>query len=295
MTIVACWLDKSFGVTSLSALADARASEEINGTWYTHSDNTIKLFAIEVRCFELDSLVPGLGTHIDPYFETTIGLGFAGHCFEALTIIAHIQRAMGALCRVDRQAMLPEPDGLLNLAAVIAEKYMRDHAYGSIRSFEMLVFGWNGPDLPWIGKVVWNKEDRKITKRMENPTPSSIVTIGDGATASRAIGVATRLRSKIARRLGIVASAPPSEKNTFSEALLAIEASRRIAEGVGNLIENQFVQTVGGVRQKLQIAWHGDRARAAFTLDDQSQLMDGLPSVNRSAFLGPIPIVEKMS
>jgi len=244
MTIVACWLDKSFGVTSLSALADARASEEISGKWYTHSDNTIKLFAIEVRCFQLDSL-SAVRAHIDPYFETTIGLGFAGHCFEALTIIAHLQRAMGVLCPTDRLAVLPEHDGLLNLAAVIAERYMRDHAYGSIRSFEMLLFGWDGPDLPWIGKIVLNKKDRKITKTIEEPTPSSLVTVGDGATASRSLSVAARVRSKIARRLRFVASAPPSDKNAFSEAILAIEASRRIAEVVGNLIENQFVQTVG--------------------------------------------------
>lgn len=171
---------------------------------------------------------------------------------------------------------------------------MRDHAFGSTRSFEMLMFGWDGPDLPWIGKVVWNKQDQKITQTIETPTPSSIVTVGDGATASRSLSVANRLRSKIARRLRNLVSEPPSEKKAFSEAILAIEASERITKGVGNLIENQFVQTVGGVRQKLQIAWHGDRALAAFTADDQAQLMDGLPSLNRSVFLGPIPIVQKM-
>ena len=170
MTIVACWLDESYGVRSLSALADARASAKVNGVWNVHSDATIKLFAIEVRCFRVDSIIPGLGSHIDPYFETTIGLGFAGHCFEALTVIAHIQRAMNILCLTTPGDVQPEPAGLLNLAATIAERYLKGHQFGAARDLEMVLFGWAGPDNPWIGKFVWDKQRNAMSSELTTPT-----------------------------------------------------------------------------------------------------------------------------
>ncbi|ACL60246.1 hypothetical protein [Methylobacterium nodulans] len=294
MTIVACWLDESYSVTSLAALADARASERVGTVWYTHSDNTIKLFSIDVRCFDMDALTPGLGAWMNPYYETTIGLGFAGHCFEALTVIAHIQRAMGALIIADGKKVQPVSDGLVNLAKEIAERYLRDHKFGSMRDLELLLFGWDGPAQPWIAKLVWDRQTKKVVNTVTKPSKPDVVTIGDGAKASKRFGIAARIRKKIARQLERFVSAPLSQQGAFSQAILEIEASRRMEEGVGALVESQFVRSVGGVRQKLQVAWEGGRAVAAFTADDQPHIMDGLPSVRTDTSLGPVPIVTKM-
>lgn len=295
MTVVACWLDESYGVRSLSALADARASSKVNGVWKVHSDATIKLFAIEVRCFKVDSIIHGLGNHIDPYFETTIGVGFAGHCFEALTVIAHIQRAMNLLCSADIGYPRPEPDGLLNLAKTIAERYLIDHQFGAARDLEVVLFGWAGPNDPWIGKLVWDKQSKVMSSELTTPTAVDIVTVGDGYHASATLPLATKLRRKISKQIRRILRKPTTEQQEFSKAILSIEASKRIEQGIGEVVENEFVKAVGGGRQKLQIGYHGERAYAAFTADDQPNLMDGLPSVCRNRMLGPIPIVSKMS
>lgn len=293
MTVVACWLDEAFGVRSVAALADARASEKTSGTWHTHSDSTIKLFAIEVRCFHVDSLSPGLGVHVDPYHETTIGIGFAGHCFEALTVIAHIQRAMGALSSVGGGEPLPTAEGLVNLAKVIAERYLRDHRFGTKRGLELLLFGWDGPNLPWVGKLVWSRRDRIISSKLYDPTSSLVVTIGDEGRSTQ-ITVAARLFRKVGRRLALRRGETRTESNEFAKAVLAVHASRFVEEGVGKIIEDEFARSVGGVRQKVQIGWDSNRAVGAFTADDRPQLMDGLPSASRASLLAPIPIVQKM-
>ncbi|WP_143412420.1 hypothetical protein [Gluconobacter sp. DsW_056] len=294
MTIIACWLDESYGVKSLSALADARASSKVNGIWKVHSDATIKLFAIEVRCFKVDSMIYGLGAHVNPYYETNIGIGFAGHCFEALTVISHIQRAMNLLCSPDPGNPLPEPDGLLNLAKTIAERYLIDHQFGAHRDLEMVLFGWAGPNDPWIGKLVWNKNNKEVSSELTTPTAADIVTVGDGYRASSALPFATKIRRKISRQIQRVLRWPATEQQEFSKAILSIEASKRIEQGIGELVENEFVKTVGGVRQKLAISYYTKRAYAAFTADDQPKLMDGLPSVCQHSTLEPIPIVSKM-
>ncbi|GJE71717.1 hypothetical protein [Methylorubrum podarium] len=294
MTIVACWLDESYGVTSLAALADARASEKVGSSWVPLSDNTIKLFAVEVRCFKGDSLAPGFGAWVNPYYKTTIGLGFAGHCFEALTIIAHIQRAMAALVVLDGPPCEPTGKGLVNLAMDIARRYLNSHKHGSSRDFELLIYGWDGPDDPWIGKIVWDKRNKEIEARHTNPNRYSVITIGDGAKASGKFGWYSRIRTKIARQLYLRSSESYSERGEFSQAVLAIEATKQIERGIGYLVESKFVDTVGGVRQRLQIKWEVDKGIAAFTADNQPALMDGLPSVRTDMVLAPIPVTSGM-
>lgn len=294
MTIVACWLDESYGVTSLAALADARASEKVGSSWIPLSDNTIKLFAVEVRCFKGDSLALGFSAWVNPYYETTIGLGFAGHCFEALTIIAHIQRAMAALVVLDGAPCEPTGKGLVNLAMDIAKRYLSNHKHGSSRDFELLIYGWDGPDDPWIGKIVWDKRNNNIEAGYTKPNRSSLITIGDGARASSNFGWYYRIRSKIARQLNLRSSEAYSEQGQFSQAVLAIESTKQIERSIGHLVESKFVSTVGGVRQRLQIKWEIDRGIAAFTADNQPALMDGLPSVRTDMVLAPLPVTSGM-
>lgn len=292
MTIVACWLDNAYGVRSVAALADARASEKTGGRWHTHSDSTIKLFAVEVRCFHMDSLSPGLGAHIDPYYVTTIGIGFAGHCFEALTVIAHLQRAFGALSSLGVEEPLPTAEGLLNVAGEIARRYLVDHGFGAKRSLELLLFGWDSPDLPWAGKLVWSRRDGSVNRELHLPLTSQILTVGDEGK-STFFSAATRLSRKVWRRIPVIGGFS-TEHDDLAKARLAVRASQFIEEGVGQVVGSEVAQSVGGVRQKLQIAWDCGRSVGAFTADDKPRLMDGLPSARNDAFLAPVPIIQKM-
>src|ERR1700688_4456182 len=98
MTIVCCWLDNSYSRKRITAIADARASSSSSKTESTTlNDNTTKLFPTVVNCYALDNLDFQTSTWKDPYFSTEIGLGFAGSCYEALSIIALYQRCVSQL------------------------------------------------------------------------------------------------------------------------------------------------------------------------------------------------------
>ena len=61
MTIACAWWDESDGLKRITAIADARAAvEKTKGVWEPLSDRTVKLFAIDVRCHELEN---GLDTN----------------------------------------------------------------------------------------------------------------------------------------------------------------------------------------------------------------------------------------
>jgi hypothetical protein len=129
MTIACAWWDESDGLKRITAIADARAAvEETNGLWEPLSDRTVKLFAIDVRCHELEN---GLDTNrggawVTPYHVTQIGIAFAGYCFEALTIIAIVSRYLASLSTEGIQSK-PQPQDVFRFISEIVSRYLKSH------------------------------------------------------------------------------------------------------------------------------------------------------------------------
>ena len=125
-------------------------------SWKTISDTTTKLFAIPVRCYPLGELVPVVGAWTNPYFETTIGLGFSGSCFEALTVIAHIGQSLSALVAPNGDQPAPTRDGLVNLLAKLCESYFNRHSGDGDPTLLLVAFGFD-QGRPWVEKITWDK------------------------------------------------------------------------------------------------------------------------------------------
>src|SRR5208282_5914209 len=109
MTIVCSWLDDSYGRSRITAVADARVCTESAGRWVPLNDTTSKLFRIPVACcaeFDCSS-----GTWVNPYYTTELGLGFAGYCLEAMSIVALYRQVVERLAVVDPEGTArPKPE-----------------------------------------------------------------------------------------------------------------------------------------------------------------------------------------
>jgi hypothetical protein len=159
-------------------LADTRASfRREDGTWKTVSDTTTKLFAIPVRCYTLDDLTLGVGAWLNPYFETKIGLGFSGSCFEALTVISHITQSLSALVDPNGIGTKPTGKGIVNLVAKLTEQYFDRHEGHGDPSIWMLVFGFDD-EKPWTGRVTWKT---KMEYSYDWATEKTLETVGHSA------------------------------------------------------------------------------------------------------------------
>ncbi len=72
------------------------------------------------------------------YYQTEIGIGFAGYCFEALTIIALISRCLEQLSTNSEASPRPYSGGIVNLAKEIIVRYFRDHNVPDKQTVEFL-------------------------------------------------------------------------------------------------------------------------------------------------------------
>jgi hypothetical protein len=230
------------------------------------TDTTEKLFAIPVRCHALDSLTTVVGAWADPYFETTIGLGFSGSCFEALTVIAHVSRSLSALVAPNGDEPLPTGACLVNLIAKLCEGYFGSHSGDGDPILFLLVFGYDG-DKPWIGKVTYDKS-KGVHQRFTWATEKSLETVGDSALFEQ---YADDLRRRIERHKQDVAKKPIQRTPGASfERNVEIEkhdlAERRSTEeAMLRGIESDFATSIGGVLQRLELFVEGGRVIAGFT------------------------------
>jgi hypothetical protein len=289
-------LEKSFNVPRITALADTRASiMRSDGSFRTVSDTTQKLFAIPVRCYTADSLAPVVGAWVDPYYETTIGLGFSGSCFEALTIIAHVSQTLSLLAAPNGDQPTPTGEGLVHLIAQLCKSYFNNHSGDGDPKVLFLVFGFDG-SRPWIGKVTWSKA-KGLERSFAWAADDTLETIGQDGTYQQWAG---EWRERIQKHRDKIAGKPasPTEDGRFERDLEVARhdiAERKITEEeLLSRIDSEFAQSIGGVLQRLELAVSGDRVFAGFTRDDRSYLDGASYSVTLGTLLGPIPIVEKM-
>lgn len=295
MTLVCVRLDSSYRTPRIVALADTRASiPRTDSSWKTLSDKTVKLFALPVRCYGAGSLEPVIGAWSDPYFSTQIGLGFSGSCFEALTIIAHLTRMLGALVAVDGAEPKPEGEGVVNLIAKVVETYFKSHSRDGRPKVIFLVFGYDDGK-PWLGEVSWD-EKAGIKNSFVWATDETLRCIGDSSLSEQRAGDLIDLIRKHRDKVGSQRSG--NKRDTFEQELeverLALAEKKSAEEEILQRMEDEFVTGIGGTLQRLEMGCCGENVSVGYTHDDREYLDHANFSVTRSGLLGPIPIVEKM-
>lgn len=296
MTLVCVRLEKSFNVPRITALADTRSSiRRPDGSFKTLSDTTQKLFAIPVRCYAADSLMPVVGAWVDPYFETTIGMGFSGSCFEALTIVAHVSQSLSSLVAPNGDLPAPTGEGLVNLVARLCESYFTNHSGDGNPLVLFLCFGFDD-DKPWVGRVTWDKASG-IKSSFEWATDETLETIGqDSLFEQRAADWRERIQKHKRKVSGKLATATADDISERELQIAQHDVAERKAteEEILSEIDSDFAASIGGVLQRLELARSGRRVVAGFTRDDRPYLDAASYSVAPRTLLGPIPIVEKM-
>lgn len=296
MTLICVRLDKSFSTTRMVALADSRASiRRDDGSWKVVSDTTTKLFALPVRCYDPDHLTPILGAWRDPYHECIVGLGFAGSCFEALTIVAALSNALVALCDVDSNYPTPTGQGILSVAEHLTRNYFQGHSGDGAPKVLFLLFGFEGHQ-PWIGRIEGSKA--AVTSKFTWATEVTLETVGVSDLFNQ---YAAKWRTTIQKHR-VKASTKVRETNSDDRDFEKnLELSRHdtaekkiVEEEMLDCIEREYLDSIGGVLQKLEIAEQNGAVRYAFTRDDRPYLDAGSASASHSALLVPIEIVERM-
>ena len=151
MTLVCCWVDDSYGRNRITAVANSRAADLRNDEWHPRSDQTVKLFRIPVQCHRLDDLDRDTGSSRTPYYLAEVGIGFAGYCFEAMTIITLFIRAMEQLVSQADEPR-PDPDAMACVLTRIATDYFAGHTNREAQHVQFLFFGFCA-EQPWIARV----------------------------------------------------------------------------------------------------------------------------------------------
>ncbi|MUT27049.1 MULTISPECIES: hypothetical protein [Mesorhizobium] len=296
MTLVCVRMEESFGVSRITALADTRASiRRDDGSFKTVSDTTTKLFAVPVRCYRIESLSPVVGAWLDPYFETQIGLGFSGSCFEALTVIAHISQSLSALVAPKGDEPLPTRNGLVNLIAKHCETYFGGHSGDGKPILFLLAFGFEDGK-PWVAKFTASREDG-IKSDAVWADKNTLVTIGQDRLFQKYAG---DWRDRIQKHQGQVSArkASSTADGAFEKSLEVARhdvAERKLTEQeMLRQIESEFAESIGGVLQRLELSIYDGQVVSGFTCDDRPYMHGTSCNVTQGTFLGPVPITEKM-
>ncbi len=291
MTLVCVRWDNSFGYPRFTALADTRASIPLSsGARRTVSDTTVKLFVVPIRCVDIANLTPIIGARQEPYFETKIGIGFSGSCFEALTIIAIVTQMFEALSPESDGEPRPCGEGIVNFVGRAVQEYFNAHSGDGKPVLHLLVFGFDD-DQPWIGKVSWTQIDG-LKQEFSLAHDDTIETIGETKDFETKLD---QLRHRIRKHKDGLNPATPGIEVDLEASKHDLAEKRTTEEELLLKIESEFVQSIGGVLQRLELGLHNHRVVAGFTQDDRPYLERCRISVSKPpAVLGPIKIIEKM-
>jgi len=292
MTIVCCWLDNSYSRSRITAIADARASVRLSPTvTQAVNDNTTKLFKTIVNCYELSGLNMATGSWDNPYFSTEIGLGYAGSCYEAMSIIALFQRCASQLVSDAVPASKPRPDGIATMLVEIAARWFSTHVCADDVTVTFLLFGFSPLDgKPWAAEIRCTKAKGV---RLENVswdlTESETYICGDMALAGKQD--IEKFRHRIQKHGRSVRDDRDTESRCESELARAkhsIAEKKFLEKVVLDDIASEFRSSIGGVLQKIEIVpIDGNRGVASYSRHDATDILDGLSQVGNN--LGFIP------
>jgi hypothetical protein len=298
MTLVSVRYDKSFGFPRFSALADSRASSQRkDGSYTSIQDTTTKLFAIPVRCFNVDQLMPPVGLWTSPHYETQVGLGFSGSCFECLSLIALITRCFGHLVAPNNDSLEPQANGLVGLAQELIERYFKNHAkaedekHGPKAYF--LLFGFE-KEKPWLTKISWTPKQKSKIECFQ-VTDSDLITIGEISTSEQyGKKLLERVKKQSAKIQAKKFEGQDRDAHEVEIAKLSI-AQKKIAENVTlEAIENEYLGSIGGILQRIELCYLNGQVLSAYSQDNTSGITDCLRSVTTEGCLGYVPINELM-
>lgn len=200
MTVVCCWLDTSYSRRRVTAIADSRAAiKNDSGNWTPLNDVTTKLFKTRVNCYRLSGLDPTTGVWSDPYYATDIGIGFAGHCFEAMSTIALYQRCVDQLVADSDRDPRPDPIKLAHILVAIASRWFRDHRSVNGHEVAFLLFGFSPLDgEPWAAQVEHSRgNDAKLIRCSYPLDAKSVFSIGDVGSEERFQASVAKIRQRI--------------------------------------------------------------------------------------------------
>lgn len=296
MTLVCVRMEESFGVSRITALADTRASSRRDdGSFKTVSDTTTKLFAVPVRCYRIENLSPVVGAWVDPYFETQIGLGFSGSCFEALTVIAHISQSLSALVAPNGDEPLPTRDGLVNLIAKHCDTYFKGYSGDDKPILFLLAFGFEDGK-PWIARFTASKE-AGISSDAVWADQNTLETVGQDTRFQQYAG---DWRTRIQKHQEQVSARKTARSGdgAFEKSLEVARhdvAERKLTEEeILSEIDSEFAASIGGVLQRLELSIYDGQVVSGFTRDDRPYMLGTSYTVTPGTLLGPVPIIEKM-
>ena len=299
MTIVCCWLDQSLSRSRISAVADGRAATKDGDQWKPITDTTTKLFRVPVGCYELQNLNFQTGAWSNPYYTKEIGLGFAGHCFEALSIVNFFMRAASQLVAVESGSQRPHPENLCAMLVEIADNWFASYSDPKGVHVEFLLFGYSPIDgEPWAGKIVRPKGKlAALTEWEAIMRPESVFGIGDIGQARSFTDNVADIRKRVLKKVNAL--------NTVELERMGIEpdlesaklqnADRMVVEDlIGNEVMDEAKATVGGVMQKIEVYptsnYQGvvsfSRDDAPFELDRLSEVAPGLAYMGVSFAMG---------
>jgi hypothetical protein len=299
MTLVVVRLDESYSIPRITALADSRVSIEdprIRGKRVPVTDYTVKLFAIPVRCFELN-LAPVTGAFVNPYMQTQIGIGFSGSAMEGLSVIFHISQKLGNLATDSDQKPEPTGEGLVSLIVKIVETYFKSHSKYGNPYLSLIVFGFEN-FRPWISKIE-RPAVGNVTSSTEWAISTSLVSVGDIEDYTNRLIPVVDAVEKRKRDLstGVQRITRDIDMKNEKKKLLADAeiAKKKFAEEeiIKKMLDDYF-GSIGGILQKLELSVHEGQVVAAFTQNAIPGPEISWPSVSTAGYLGPITINENM-
>ena len=292
MTLVCCWLDNSYGRNRITAVANSRAADFRNGDWHPRSDQTVKLFRVAVSCHRLDDLDPETGSWRAAYYRTEVEIGFAGYCFEAMTIITLFSRAMEQLVSHAGEPR-PDPEAMARILTRIVTDYFDRHTNREAERVQFLLFGF-AAERPWIARVGYFPGDPISATPLQSLLPGRVHAIGDAGDAFFTASAEETLDriSKHARGLHPGGYGDADFERDLEQARHRDAAKKVVEENVLAKIESEFSRTVGGFLQKLEVYPTGDSAVVAYTRESRSDILDNLPPAAEG--LGYLPVEERM-
>lgn len=298
MTVVCCWLDDSYSRRRITAIADSRAATKKNEEWVPLNEVTTKLYRLRVTCYRMSGLDTMNGTWVEPYYTTEIGIGFAGYCFEAMSIIALYQRCVEQLVAVGDDLPKPESDKLIQMLTEIATRWFNGHQSANEREVQFLLFGFSPVDgEPWAGKVVRLKAKApSVTEYSQPLDEQSVYSVGDVGQQKRLTKALAKIRKRIQKHAEVVRKGKGAKERNARELEIARHSSadkKSIEQLVLDEMNNESNPTVGGVLHKMEVvACAGNRGLVTFSRNDQQDILDGLPNVGNH--LGYVPMGERM-
>lgn len=272
-------------------MADTRSAEFRSGDWHPRSEQTVKLFRIPVRCHRLDDLDAATGSWRNPYYRTELGIGFAGYCFEAMTIITLFARAMEQLVSRNGEPR-PDPGGMSEMLKRIVSDYFAGHTNREAQRVQFLLFGFAGR--PWIARVSYSPGGPLDATAVEPLLDGRVHAIGDAGNASFTASIEETLQriTRHAQDLRLGSGPDAAFDHDLEQARHRDAAKKVVEENVLAKIENEFSRTVGGYLQKLEVYPVGDGAAVAYTRESRSDILNNLPTA--AADLGYVPVDEPM-